>query len=98
MAGARETSNDPNALPEGTTNVIEVLLQELVETGAPFNVTTLPFCNVPNPDPVITTALPAGAVVVERLVIAGAGAAPEVTETLSICDVAKDEGSCPAFS
>jgi hypothetical protein len=34
---------------------IDVALHEFIVTGASFNRTTLPFCMLPKPDPVIST-------------------------------------------
>jgi hypothetical protein len=67
---------------------MDVLLQELLLTGAPFSSTTLPPCEAPNPVPVITTGLPTDPVVPETLVMAGAGAEDVLTDTLSNAAVA----------
>src|ERR1700692_365194 len=68
---------------------IVVLLQELIVTAAPFSVTKLPPCRLPNPLPLIATWLPIDPVVAEMLVMIGDGAALEEVETLSNVTVAK---------
>jgi hypothetical protein len=55
MLGATETMKFPEVAPVGIVRVMEVLLQELIVTGALFSVTKLPFCVAPKPEPVITT-------------------------------------------
>ena len=55
MLGARETSKGPEVAPAGTMATIDVLLQELIVAGVLLNVTKLPFCEEPNPVPVIVT-------------------------------------------
>jgi hypothetical protein len=42
IAGATETSINPEVAPEGIVTVIEVLLQALIVTGALFKKTSLP--------------------------------------------------------
>jgi len=91
MLGATETTSGPEVAPAGIVMVIEVLLQELMVTGAPFSVTRLLPCGEPNPVPEITTWLPTGPVVADTLLITGAGAAAEFTETLSKVAVASAE-------
>ena len=58
-------------------------------TGTPPNVTTLPFCVVPKPAPLISTWFPIAPVVAETLVMTGGGAAAEEVDTLSNVAVAK---------
>jgi hypothetical protein len=41
MLGATETASGPDVAPDGTVMVMDVLLQELTVTDAPFNRTTL---------------------------------------------------------
>ena len=55
MLGATETAKGPEVAPDGIVMVMDVSLQELMVTTAPFNITTLLPCGVPNPVPVITT-------------------------------------------
>jgi hypothetical protein len=83
MLGAIETSSGPDVAPVGIVNVIDVALQELVVTAVPFSNTALPPCVAPKLAPVIVTWLPTDPVVAETLVITGAGAAVELTDTLS---------------
>jgi len=92
MLGATETSNGPDVAPEGMVMLIDVLLHELIITGVAFRVTTLPPWEAPKLEPVITTALPIAAVVVETLVMTGAGTSDELTETLSNVAEASDGG------
>ena len=54
MLGPTETTKGPEVAPDGIVMVIEVALQELIITRAPFRVTMLPPCEAPNPDPEIT--------------------------------------------
>src|ERR1700726_3548593 len=75
MLGATETSNGPEVAPAGMVMVIDVALQRLIVTAAPFSRTALPPCDAPNPVPEITTWLPIEPVVAETVVITGAGAA-----------------------
>jgi hypothetical protein len=89
--GATETTNGPEAAPEGIVMLIDVLLQELTDTGVAFRVTTLAPCEAPKLAPVMTTWLPAVPVVAERFVMAGPGEANELTETLSKVPVASVE-------
>ena len=91
MLGATETSNGPEVAPAGIAMMIEVLLQELIVTGVLFRVTKLPLSATPNPDPVIATWLPIDPVVAETLVMTGAGAAAELTDTLSKVVATRDE-------
>jgi hypothetical protein len=91
MLGATETTNNPDEVPEGIVMLIDVLLQELMIAGIAFRVTTLPPCEAPKLDPVITTVLPIVPVVADTLVMTGAGVPNELTETLSKVAVASDE-------
>jgi len=90
IPGATETSNGPVVAPTGIVIVMDVPLQLLTVTAAPFSSTALPPCEPPNPVPEITTWLPIDPVVAETPVITGAGAAAELTDTLSNVAVAKD--------
>jgi hypothetical protein len=91
MLGATVTSSGPDVAPVGIVIVIPVLPHVLIVTGDPFNRTALFPCVAPNPVPVITTWLPTDPVVAETLVITGAGAAPALTDTLSIIAVANED-------
>ncbi len=71
--------------------VIDVALQLLMVTAAPFSRTVLPPCGAPKPEPVTTTWLPIDPVVAETALITGAGAAAELTDRLSNVAVAKEE-------
>jgi hypothetical protein len=55
MVGATEATRYPVVAPDGIVKTIDVLLHELIVTGALFNVTKLPFCETPKPDPLIAT-------------------------------------------
>jgi hypothetical protein len=90
IPGATETSNAPVVAPAGIVVVIDVPLHVLIVTPAPFSSTPLPPCVPPNPVPEITTWLPIDPVVAETPVITGAGAAAELTDTLSNVAVAKE--------
>jgi hypothetical protein len=83
MLGALDTTRKPLVAPAGSVKRIEVSLQELTVTGAPFNNTTLAPCAVPKLEPVIVTWLPIAPVVADRVLINGAGDAVELTDTLS---------------
>jgi hypothetical protein len=91
MLGATETSKGPEVAPVGMLILIDVPLQVLTVTAAPFSNTALPPCAAPNPEPDITTWLPMDPVVADTAVITGAGAAAEFTDTLSNVAVAKEE-------
>src|SRR5258708_40082832 len=91
MLGATETSKDPELAPVGMVMLIDVPLQVLTVTAAPFSSTALPPCAAPNPEPDITTWLPMDPVVADTAVITGAGAAAELTDTLSNVAVAKED-------
>jgi hypothetical protein len=54
-------------------------------------VTTLPFCELPKPEPVIVTVVPTGPLAGEMLVMFGAGTETVVIETLSNVAVANAE-------
>ncbi len=83
MPGATETSKGPELAPAGIVIVMEVSLQELTVANAPFSRTALLPCEAPNPEPEITTWLPMDPVIAETLLMTGAGAAAELTDTLS---------------
>jgi hypothetical protein len=83
MLGATDTTRSPDVAPVGIVIVIDVLLQELIVTAEPLSSTTLLPCEAPNPVPEITTWLPTEPVVAETPVIAGAGLAVVLTDTLS---------------
>ena len=89
MLGATETSKGPEVAPTGMVILIDVPLQVLIVTAAPFSRTALPPCKAPKPEPEITTWLPMDPVVAETAVMTGAGAAAELTDTLSNVAVAK---------
>src|SRR6266850_3314879 len=89
MLGAAETSKGPEVAPTGMVILIDVPLQVLIVTAAPFSRTALPPCKAPKPEPEITTWLPMDPVVAETAVMTGAGAAAELTDTLSNVAVAK---------
>jgi len=90
IPGATDTSNGPELAPTGIVMLIDVSLQLLIGTPAPFSNTALPPCVAPKPDPLITTGLPIIPVVAETAVITGAGAAAELTDTLSNVAVANE--------
>ena len=97
MLGATETTKCPDAAPVGIVMVIEVALHVLTVTGDAFSVTKLLPWLDPKPEPVITIWLPMGPVVAETPVIAGAGKADELTETLSKVEIPNVEPLfCPA--
>jgi hypothetical protein len=89
MLGAMETSKGPEVAPAGMVMLSDVPLQVLTVTAAPFSNTALPPCAAPNPEPDITTWLPMDPVVADTAVMAGAGAAAELTDTLSNVALAK---------
>jgi len=89
MLGAMVTSKDPVVAPTGMVMLIDVPLQVLTVTAAPFSNTALPPCKAPNPVPEITTWLPMDPVVAETAVMTGAGAAAELSDTLSNVALAK---------
>ena len=91
MLGATDTAKGPEVAPDGTVMVMDVVLQELMVTSPPFSVTMLLPWDPPNPVPEITTGLPIGPVVAEALVMTGAGAEAELTDTLSKVAVASAE-------
>src|SRR5260370_777817 len=91
MLGAMEASKDPEVAPAGIVMLIDVPLQVLMVTAPPFSRTALPLCVAPKPVPEITTWLPMDPVVAETAVITGAGAAAELSDTLSNVAVAKAE-------
>jgi hypothetical protein len=83
MLGATETSKYPEVAPAGIVVTIDVLVHELTVIGAPFSMTKLPPSDAPKPVPVICTWPPIDPVVADTAVIAGAGLAVELTDTLS---------------
>jgi hypothetical protein len=91
MLGAIETSNGPEVAAGGIVIVMDVALQVLMVVAAPFSRTALPPCKVPKPEPEIATWLPIEPVVADTVVMTGAGAAVELTETLSNVAVAKED-------
>src|SRR5258708_3919749 len=91
MLGATETSTDPELAPVGMVMLIDVPIQVLTVTAAPFSSPALPPCGAPNPEPDITTWLPMDPVVADTAVITGAGAAAELTDTPSNVPVAKED-------
>src|SRR3989442_1354630 len=91
MLGAMDTSKSPEVAPSGIVIVMDVPLQVLIVTAAPFSRTALPPCEAPNPAPEITTWLPIEPVVAETAVITGAGAAAVLTDTPSNVAVANED-------
>src|SRR6266581_7146722 len=91
MLGAMDTSKSPELAPAGIVILIDVPLQVLIVTAAPFSRTALPPCAAPKPEPEITTWLPIDPVVAETAVMTGAGAAAELTDTASKVAVAKED-------
>ena len=91
IPGATDTTNGPEVAPVGIVMPIEVALQEFTVAAVPFSSTWLLLCVAPKPVPVIITWLPIDPVVAETLLITGAGAAAELTETLSKVAVARAE-------
>ena len=91
MLGATDTSKGPVVAPDGMMIVSDVALQLLMVAATPFSSTVLPPCVAPKPDPPITIWLPTDPVVADTLVIAGAGAEAEFTDTLSNVAVPVDE-------
>jgi hypothetical protein len=89
MLGATNTTKGPEVAPDGMVMVMDVALQDLIVTAVWFSSTTLLPCKSPNPVPPITTWLPITPFVAETLVITGAGAELELTETLSNVAVAR---------
>src|SRR5258708_37847998 len=83
MLGAMDTSKSPEVAPGGIVIVMDVPLQVLIVTAAPFSRTALPPWEAPKPEPEITTWLPIDPVVAETVVMTGAGAAAELTHTPS---------------
>lgn len=60
MLGATETTNEPDVAPVGMVTVMELALQLLTVTGAPFRVTVLVPCEDPKAVPDIKTWVPTG--------------------------------------
>src|SRR2546428_501718 len=105
MLGAMVTSNGPEVAPTGIVMLIDVPLQVYTVTAAPFSNTALPPCKAPNPVPEITSSLPLDPAGAETEAMTRAGAAAEVSATLS--HVARAQGvvlrlltalHCPASS
>lgn len=90
MAGANDTTTNPEVVPEGTVTLIELSLHEVTVIGIALRVTTLPACEDPKLEPEITNGLPVTPLVAETLEIMGAGAVDELTDTLSNVAVAKE--------
>ena len=89
--GATETAIGPEVAPVGIVTVIDVALQVLIVTKAPFSVTMLLPCDAPNPDPEIMAWLPTIPVLGETPVMTVVGLVEEVIDTLSKVDVARTE-------
>jgi hypothetical protein len=83
MLGATDTTKSPDVAPLGIVIVIDMSLHELIVAAAPWSRTILDPCEAPNPEPEITTWLPADPVVAETAVIAGAKEPVDANETLS---------------
>jgi hypothetical protein len=88
MLGATDASSGPEVAPAGMEMLMDVAPQLLIVTGTPFNKTTLFPCVPPKLAPLICTGLPRDPVVADTLVITGAGALAEFTDTLSKVAVA----------
>ena len=82
MVGATHTTKGPEVAAAGMLMVIEVAFQETTVVATSFRKTALLLCG-PKPEPEMTTCVPLPPDVGEMLVIEGAGAATELTETLS---------------
>jgi hypothetical protein len=91
ILGATHTDNGPDVALAGTLIVMDVGLQKLTGAGKPFKYTALPPWAAPKPVPAMTTWLPTGPIAVETPLIAGAGAAAELMDTLSNVAVASAE-------
>jgi len=91
MPGATDTTNGPEVAPTGMVMLMDVALQVLMVTAVPFSRTTLFPWGAPNPVPDSTTGLPMDPVVADVLLITGAGAEAELTDTLSKTAVASAE-------
>ncbi len=89
MLGPTDTTTWPDVAPAGTVNTIPRLSHRLTVIGVPFSTTTLPFCMAPKLLPMISTWLPTEAVVGDKPLITGAGAAAELIDTLSNVAVSK---------
>ena len=88
IAGATETETGPVLAPVGIVIVIEVSDQAVtVALVLPIHATLLP-CVEPKPAPEMTTDVPTGPVVVERLATTAEGVTSVVTERLSNVAVA----------
>src|SRR5215470_2661977 len=92
MFGATDTSSGPEVAPVGIVMLTDVALQLLMVTATSFSSTSLAPCEAPKPVPEISTWLPIEPVVAETLLITGAGAAAELTDTLSKAAVATAVG------
>jgi hypothetical protein len=97
MPGATDTTNGPEVAPTGMVMLMDVALQVLMVTAAPFSSTILFPWGAPNPVPEMTTWLPMDPVVADVLLITGAGAEAELTETLSKTAVARAD-ALPLFA
>jgi len=91
MFGATDTSNGPELAPTGIVMLIDVPLQLLMVTAAPFSSTALLPCVAPKPVPEITTWLPIDPVVAETAVMTGAGDPVVLSDTPSNVAVAKED-------
>ena len=89
MLGAINTTRGPLVAPVGIVMVMDLALQDLIVTTLWFSNTTLLPCKSPYPAPPITIWLPITPFVAETLLITGAGAEAELTETLSKVAVAR---------
>src|SRR5215472_2319990 len=80
-------SHGPAAAPVGIVMAMDVALHELTVSAtdvvALLSTTPLAPCVAPKPEPEITTCVPAGPVVVDRLVITGGVTVLDVIDTLS---------------
>src|SRR4051794_18606125 len=84
MLGPTVTTTAPEVAPDGTVKMMEVAVHELIVVAAPLSVTWLPETWVlPKFEPVTVTWVPTGPVVADNVLIAGAGAALDPTDTLS---------------
>src|ERR1700683_4964213 len=83
MPGPTSTLKSPELAPAGIVMVIDVALHELTVTDISLSSTRLLPCEAPNPEPEITTWLPAVPVVADRLVITGTEFVGVLIDTLS---------------
>jgi hypothetical protein len=83
MLEASDTTSRPDVAPVGNVKMMDVAVHMSTGTGAPFKATKLPPWLAPKFKPLIVIWLPTDPVVPETPVMAGAGVAAELIETLS---------------